>query len=93
MRGLSIHINPNGANPFPSEEMNLMEKDILIIKTQFYHDQSPGGEPFQLAQGLMACLRAVHLTINGTARLPGSRDATTQRPANGRKNLWAFIES
>lgn len=25
-----------------------MEKDILIIKTQF-QNQSPGGEPFQLA--------------------------------------------
>lgn len=66
-----------------------MEKDILIIKTQF-QNQSPGGEPFQLAGvngfcfQLLSSVRAVHPTINGIASLLGT---LPPRPANG-KRLW-----
>ena len=66
-----------------------MEKDILIINTQF-HNQSPGGEPFQLAGA--NGLRAMHLTINGLEQAcQGAGDATTKRPTNGKRKLWAFI--
>lgn len=69
-----------------------MEKDILITKTQF-QNQSPGGEPFQLAGvngfcfQLLSSVRAVHPTINGIASLLGT---LPPRPANG-KRLWVLF--